>query len=102
MIRLNGTVWVNDDEYIFDDFEVKMSEDSEDLGLPFDFFVDDEEDYCDDCVECDCFENDDDDDIDELVDTLTDVYAEELSDLCLCNECVKDLLKEFLQDFIDL
>lgn len=109
MIRLNGFVNVDGKDMFFEDFEIEIDED---LDLPFDYLTDDEEDsYCnvcnDDCEDCELYENDDKDnndetDIDELVDALTDVYAEELSDSCLCPECVKDLLVEFIRDFIDL
>lgn len=44
-IRLNGLVTINNEELFFEDFDIEISED---LDIPFDFLIDDEEEYdCD-------------------------------------------------------
>lgn len=107
-ITINGDIYITNYGQTLDE----IVGNNEEYDLPSDFLTDDEEDsYCnvcnDDCEDCGLYDsddryNDDEIDIDELVDALTDVYAEELSDSCLCPECVKDLLVEFIRDFIDL
>lgn len=105
MIRLNGSIWVDDVELLFDNLEVEIDED---LELPFDeldeddfdFDFDDEEDYCDE--DCETCKLDEDISIDELVDVLTDTYVEILNEGYLCDECTKQTLTYMIHDFVDL
>lgn len=107
MIRLNGLVYLDGDEYFFEDFEVEGFEDAEkaERDLPFDFLIDDEDDYCDgNCELCDCCDDEEDNeetDFDEIVDELTSIYAEILDDVCECFDCRKSALTDLIKDFVD-
>lgn len=89
VLILNGAVTINDDELYFEDFIV---ESEEELDLPFDFLIDDEDDYIQYQKE----------DFDQVMDELLDGYSEILSETCACPECIKEILLEFLDDFIEM
>ena len=95
MIILNGAITVDGTEVYFDDLII---ESGEDLDMPFDFLIDDEEDYCDDCEYCD----DDEDELDDNVDALLEMYADILDESCGCIECTKEILLDFIKDFVDI
>lgn len=107
MIILNGGMTVDGKEIYFEDL---MIESENEVDVPFDFLSDDEDDYCDgDCDECDCFDDDDEEEEDDelfnftdSLDMLLDDYTELFMESCLCPECTKDLLLEFLGEFVDL
>lgn len=95
MIILNGGITVDGTEIYFEDL---MIESDSYIDLPFDFLIDDEEDYDCDCddYDCDC----DEDDLDENVDALLEIYADILRESCGCPECTKEILLDFVHDFI--
>ena len=100
MIKLNGLMIVNDDEYIFEDFTIEMEEE---LDLPFDYLTDEEEDYYGyDCEDCDCCDEDEDEceDLNPL-EKLIEEYAEILSEECVCVDCIKGILENFVYDLIN-
>ena len=104
MIRLNGSIWVDDVEYFFDNLEVEIDED---LELPFDEFedfdFDDEEDYCDGDCECCEFDKDEkQENFNAEFEFLLNLYTEILSEGCVCKDCIRDILLEFLDDFWDI
>lgn len=118
MIRLNGSIWVDDVELFFEDFEIELDED---LELPFDelieddfeeFDFDDEEDCCDgNCEDCEFDEDDEnttvefDLDDDERFDSYTDDYKNFLSeyvrkiyDTDFCPYCIAEVLDLLVED----
>lgn len=100
MIRLNGSVWVDDVEIFFDNLEVELDED---LELPFDELIEDDfddEDYCDgDCEDCYCCE--DEDEFLNPLEELIEEYTELLSDECICPDCIREILTSFVNDLFD-
>lgn len=108
MIRLNGSIWVDDTEYFFEDFEVEIDED---LELPFDELIEDdfeefdfdEEDYCDGNREdCEFDEYEKQEDFNAEFEFLLNLYTEILSEGCVCKDCIREILLEFLDDFWDI
>lgn len=103
MIILNGGITVDGTEIYFDDLII---ESGEDLDMPFDFLIDDEEDYCDeDCDDCECCEFDEDEkqeDFNAEFEFLLNLYTEILSESCVCKDCIREILLEFLDDFWDI
>lgn len=119
-IRLNGSVWVDDTEILFDNLEIEVDEDlelpfdelDEDDFEEFDFYEDDDEDYCDgNCEYCnDCDSEDDlevefDLDDDERFDNYTDDYKNFLSEYVrkiygtdFCPYCIAEVLNLFFED----
>lgn len=103
-ITINGDIYITNYGQPIND----IVGDSEDTDLPFDFFTDDEEEYCnccnDDCEDCEFYEGEDEDrSVDKIVDELTSIYADILTDSeCLCPECTKDVLVQMIRDFVDL
>lgn len=100
IVRLNGFMAVNNDEYFFEDLEIEIDEDEINCDI---------EEYimgCDECDFCDCFDNEEDEEelfnFTDSLDMLLDDYTELFMESCLCPECTKDLLLEFLDEFVDL
>lgn len=103
-IKLNGSVFFGGEEIYFEDFEISVDED---LDIPFDDI--DEDDYTEDCdLECDgnCYdceygdETDDDEDLNPL-EKLIEEYTEILSDECVCTDCIKSILQNFVYELIN-
>lgn len=98
MIRLNGSIFIDGQELYFEDFEIEVDEN---LDIPFDDFDED----CDcDCGDCyfDELEDDAQEDFNESLDELLDVYSEALSESCICPECIREALVDFLNSFAEL
>lgn len=99
MIKLNGYVCIDGKDMYFEDFEIEIEEE---LELPFDFLIDDEDDYCEgDCDDCEFFDEDE-DELDDNVDALLEMYVDVLDDSCGCPECTKEILLDFIKDFVDI
>lgn len=92
MIRLNGVVFVEGKEIYFEDFEIEIDEN---LKIPFD------DCDCEDCEFCD-YEDDEQEQFNENLDTLLDVYTEALCESCICPECIRETLVDFLNSFVEL
>lgn len=99
MIILNGAITVDGTEIYFDDLIV---ESGEELDMPFDFLIDDEDDYCDDdCDDCEFCDDVDEEYGDvEIIDELTSFYAEILRGGCACPECIKKILVDYTMDLL--
>lgn len=100
MIKLNGLMFIDGREVYCDNLEVSFEEE---LDLPFDYLTDDEEDYYDcDCEDCDCCDEDEDEceDLNPL-EKLIEEYAEILSEECVCVDCIKGILENFVYDLIN-
>lgn len=99
MIRLNGVVFVEGKEIYLEDFEIEIDEN---LKIPFDDF-DEGCDYdCEDCYFDELEEDFEQDEFNESLDELLDVYSEALSESCICPECIREALVDFLNSFVEL
>ena len=80
IIKLNGAMFLNEDEYFFDDLVVEFEED-EDFDFECDCDIEDYIEDCDDCCFCDCNCEEDYDD-EETLDELIEDYADTVYEFC--------------------
>ena len=97
MIRLNGSLFIDGKEIYFEDFEIEIDED---LDIPFDDFDDDYD--CEDFYFDDFEEDAEQDEFNESLGELLDVYSEALSESCICPECIREALVDFLNSFMEI
>lgn len=111
-ITLNGSLWVNDEEYFFDNIDVEVDKM---LDLPFDDYDCDIDKYIEDCEDCgfcdfDCegCDIDDEDEEGEFrefhndLDDLLEIYTDIITESHICPECITEILLDFLSDVLDI
>lgn len=108
IINLNGGLFLNNDNYFFDNLEIEIEEDNDFLfGESVDDCdecgycnYDEDEDFCD-CEFCNC-DCDDDYDDEETLDELIEGYADTIYEFCDDDDFnMEKLLTNFLRDVLD-
>ena len=107
-ITLNGGLFINDEEFFFDDLEVEidLEDECEDFDFDFDEFEgfdfnfdeeDKEEEYA---FDCDCNDCNCEDDFLDPLDRLIEDYVEVLMDECICPDCIRDVLQNYTYELL--
>lgn len=126
LIKLNGFMALNGEELFFDNLKIEIDDDIE---VPFDDIDEDFTEECDpecneNCYSCE-YSDDEDDELDcennyseecedcGFCDIDDKYYVEDYNDLlnkyvdrlkyayCKCDECVKNILDEFIEEFTE-